>query len=509
MENATLSGPPRLIPARAGKTARSGARGRRRRAHPRACGENNGACMAAQSCQGSSPRVRGKPSPPRGVRPVRGLIPARAGKTICGLHRGRASGAHPRACGENVGGRPRVLRLQGSSPRVRGKRALGDAGRVPCLAHPRACGENSRRRARRARGRGSSPRVRGKLRFGSPRTRRPGLIPARAGKTIRGVRQDHHRPAHPRACGENQQRKPFYTRWWGSSPRVRGKLTDWSEGRPCRGLIPARAGKTGSCSASWPRRWAHPRACGENHLVESMRSGNPGSSPRVRGKLGGGRRHRHRRRLIPARAGKTRPRRGGLSGAWAHPRACGENRPFRPSAASLAGSSPRVRGKRRGPCARLPDRRLIPARAGKTGMTLMTRIASAAHPRACGENIVSPVCLRSWNGSSPRVRGKQRRRQPPRGRRGLIPARAGKTPKAVAAHVDMRAHPRACGENPESRGGPCGHEGSSPRVRGKRQSCPPHSYAAGLIPARAGKTATRTPDPGPMGAHPRACGENA
>ena len=345
MENATLSGPPRLIPARAGKTARSGARGRRRRAHPRACGENNGACMAAQSCQGSSPRVRGKPSPPRGVRPVRGLIPARAGKTICGLHRGRASGAHPRACGENVGGRPRVLRLQGSSPRVRGKRALGDAGRVPCLAHPRACGENSRRRARRARGRGSSPRVRGKLRFGSPRTRRPGLIPARAGKTIRGVRQDHHRPAHPRACGENQQRKPFYTRWWGSSPRVRGKLTDWSEGRPCRGLIPARAGKTGSCSASWPRRWAHPRACGENHLVESMRSGNPGSSPRVRGKLGGGRRHRHRRRLIPARAGKTRRPGRRVGEARAHPRACGENRPADASNGRVQGSSPRVRGK--------------------------------------------------------------------------------------------------------------------------------------------------------------------
>ena len=51
-------------------------------------------------------------------------------------------------------------------------------------------------------------------------------------------------------------------------------------------------------------------------------------------------------------------------------------------------------------------------------------------------------------GSSPLTRGKLVKSGHEGGRDGLIPAHAGKTPKPIDAHVDMRAHPRSRGENP-------------------------------------------------------------
>ena len=72
---------------------------------------------------GSSPRVRGK----RGGAPRRarkaGLIPARAGKTVLPSDVPDYSRAHPRACGENRPADASNGRVQGSSPRVRGKLA--------------------------------------------------------------------------------------------------------------------------------------------------------------------------------------------------------------------------------------------------------------------------------------------------------------------------------------------------------------------------------------------------
>ena len=70
--------------------------------------------------------------------------------------------------------------------------------------------------------------------------------------------------------------------------------------------------------------------------------------------------------FIPARAGKTTRPRSAQPGCSAHPRAGGENPSSVPSSWYSFGSSPRGRGKLRGPRPRDPDRGLIPARAGKT-----------------------------------------------------------------------------------------------------------------------------------------------
>ena len=294
----------RLISARAGKTSGAAPRNHRGTAHPGVCGENSTIVGMASAKPGSSPRVRRKR--PGGVVGVQhpGLIPACAGKTG---RRGRASphsGDHPRACGENPARTPPPRSWSGSSPRVRGK------------LHQDPGGAQS-----------------------------GGLIPARAGKTVRvlavrGAAEAHPRAcgenvdprrvdpalaAHPRACGENEAQIQDSLVEFGSSPRVRGKPAARLGVDGLLGLIPARAGKTMVCPPCWRRTAAHPRACGENDATQEVPRVHSGSSPRVRGKREGLGHLAPPRRLIPARAGKTNPPASRGRSSAAHPRACGEN----------------------------------------------------------------------------------------------------------------------------------------------------------------------------------------
>ena len=172
-------------------------------AHPRACGENNCGLAKPAPRRGSSPRMRGKLRSARAANKARGLIPAHAGKTRePGKARSQAR-AHPRACGENEGTWEGKISGEGSSPRMRGKPPPFDceppaprlipahAGktRAACLrrrprrAHPRACGENRGDWQAGDAREGSSPRMRGKQPVVSWWNRSAGLIPAHAGKT--------------------------------------------------------------------------------------------------------------------------------------------------------------------------------------------------------------------------------------------------------------------------------------------------------------------------------------
>ena len=239
---------------------------------------------------------------------------------------------------------------------------------------------------------------------------------------------------------------------------------------------------------------AHPRACGEN--VEEHAAGvlDRGSSPRVRGKYPGHCVLLCAGRLIPARAGKTRPRTA--CGTWprAHPRACGEN-PARLAACGITGgSSPRVRGK---PCYVISvtvPARLIPACAGKTSSKSNRVPPASAHPRVCGENRAAACWRCQPSGSSPRVRGKLSNMGSFQGCSGLIPACAGKTSVCLRWNWVGRAHPRVCGENVADKSKTGKVDGSSPRVRGKPKI---HSWASvddRLIPACAGKTLVNSPN---------------
>ena len=253
-------------------------------------------------------------------------------------------------------------------------------------------------------------------------------------------------------------------------------------------LIPARAGKTlGRSRRSFPRR-AHPRAGGENGRVDPQGRAVVGSSPRGRGKQDRDMRDLGARRLIPARAGKTRGVPGGCQRGRAHPRAGGENPGGHSRQSRRIGSSPRGRGKRRACTRRKSWQRLIPARAGKTMELSAMMPMRSAHPRAGGENIAVIDAAVALIGSSPRGRGKP-----------------SSSPSKNSAN---QAHPRAGGENDGVVEVSPGSAGSSPRGRGKPWSQPKTPASLRLIPARAGKTSAYYASLPLLKAHPRAGGEN-
>ena len=172
---------------------------------------------------------------------------------------------------------------------------------------------------------GSSPRGQGKPNLFCDRVECCRLIPARAGKTHACLSGPRYIGAHPRAGGENQTPVVCLLQDIGSSPRGRGKLEPRAGATPSAGLIPARAGKTLPVVKWSFSTWAHPRAGGENSRINRPASAARGSSPRGRGKLREARVPLGGRGLIPARAGKTgRFRREG-GHTRAHPRAGGEN----------------------------------------------------------------------------------------------------------------------------------------------------------------------------------------
>ena len=193
----------------------------------------------------------------------------------------------------------------------------------------------------------------------------------------------------------------------------------------------------------------------------------------------------------------------------AHPRVCGENPDPDGRYPRYQGSSPRVRGKpvRGRGSARCP--RLIPACAGKTPTPRPAKRPTRAHPRVCGENSGIHGEVIGDHGSSPRVRGKLANDPNAPADWGLIPACAGKTATKQSPSNSERAHPRVCGENRHIRARRPVGWGSSPRVRGKQTLTRAQMDETRLIPACAGKTRLMVSSwIGPQ-AHPRVCGENS
>ena len=121
----------RLIPARAGKTGWPSARPGASPAHPRAGGENVRPAARGVAYDGSSPRGRGKPLGLLVQADHDRLIPARAGKTRRSGCPQLLRAAHPRTGGENTAAAALTFGTTGSSPRGRGKREASGARR--CL----------------------------------------------------------------------------------------------------------------------------------------------------------------------------------------------------------------------------------------------------------------------------------------------------------------------------------------------------------------------------------------
>ena len=213
-----------------------------KRAHPRSRGEHGTHKLFAQCGEGSSPLARGTLSVLRLRATLRGLIPARAGNTVCGLCRPRGCRAHPRSRGEHSFFTIGIIALGGSSPLARGTQ-LSCCCRIPML----------------------------------------GLIPARAGNTpLRGSGSSSSR-AHPRSRGEHGKTGGQEPAGQGSSPLARGTHEEFCVAGARFGLIPARAGNTAGYRLQSRHERAHPRSRGEHLACGSARRVGGGSSPLARG----------------------------------------------------------------------------------------------------------------------------------------------------------------------------------------------------------------------------------
>ena len=126
--------------------------------------------------------------------------------------------------------------------------------------------------------------MRGKRRIVDTRHNRLRIIPAHAGQTKSKRVRAFSMPDHPRACGANSCDAASGRIVTGSSPRMRGKHGHLVRRNDRDRIIPAHAGQTDLSSRIGGRDQDHPRACGANYRISVAVLYRHGSSPRMRGK---------------------------------------------------------------------------------------------------------------------------------------------------------------------------------------------------------------------------------
>ena len=249
---------------------------------------------------------------------------------------------------------------------------------------------------------------------------------------------------------------------------MRGTHRSSDSAQPLRGIIPAYAGNTSRQDTDIQCGWDHPRVCGEHTSGVKTKLSDPGSSPRMRGTLLNLRVDSRNGGIIPAYAGNTD--RHELSGAFRgdHPRVCGEHLTGNPYLLMVQGSSPRMRGTLFFWTVWSSDSGIIPAYAGNTDIMPLRGIDVRDHPRVCGEHPFLSGRIVRIGGSSPRMRGTLGDCLVLVIGCGIIPAYAGNTSAARSHRIRSRDHPRVCGEHKRSTSMKTVPSGSSPRMRGTR-----------------------------------------
>ena len=332
---------------------------------------------------------------------------------------------------------------------------------------------------------------------------------------------------HPRSRGVYRRRRAKPRQGRGSSPLARG-LRSWkwscsirtgdhprSRGvygagsgpvRSGRGIIPARAGFTRSPAPTRSARPDHPRSRGVYSRLREQIPLVAGSSPLARGLPFVMPSCLAAVRIIPARAGFTLAAENVVSVRGDHPRSRGVYANTTRDGVPIGGSSPLARGLLLPVQVTRGRRRIIPARAGFTPPASARPLPDADHPRSRGVYASGARTTARSAGSSPLARGLPRRANHRGPRRRIIPARAGFTGAKTKLAGLGQDHPRSRGVYHSATGLMSLSDGSSPLARGLRSRGRWAPRPARIIPARAGFTAAGGGGADGQADHPRSRG---
>ena len=353
-----------IIPARAGFTPRRPQDRGRRQDHPRSRGVYGRDGDPGAVLGGSSPLARGLPASACRLPTRFRIIPARAGFTSA------AGGLAPRPAD-----------------------------------HPRSRGVYTSPGHWHGYWRGSSPLARGLLDRRKRRSHAFGIIPARAGFTIWMETTMTTIADHPRSRGVYRVRGCARAREWGSSPLARGLPLVAAAAEDLDGIIPARAGFTGPPSGASAAPPDHPRSRGVYRPLPAGRDRGSGSSPLARGLPAELEEEGYRARIIPARAGFTELDTRLAVLLPDHPRSRGVYLMSWRRLTVRTGSSPLARGLPGEDIRAILGRRIIPARAGFTRPLYASPLVCADHPRSRGVYQADKIFTAKDDGSSPLARG--------------------------------------------------------------------------------------------------------
>ena len=294
-----------ITPAYAGKSIWPGCYWYQPGDHPRVCGEESQKKLLSAPVSGSPPRMRGRAAAFSVPELVTGITPAYAGKSRCRLAKAQGYGDHPRVCGEELGSYKPQYGVWGSPPRMRGRvvRLLsvlcwiritpayaGKRKAKPTMSlskkdHPRVCGEEPHLHSGCGYPPGSPPRMRGRAPLASCRCWGLRITPAYAGKSQNASNVEKLIGDHPRVCGEEPLNFSVRLGQEGSPPRMRGRGVGKLVVGGNYGITPAYAGKRTRKTAPWTISRDHPRVCGEESFGCSCCVPSMGSPPRMRGRV--------------------------------------------------------------------------------------------------------------------------------------------------------------------------------------------------------------------------------
>ena len=158
----------------------------------------------------------------------------------------------------------------------------------------------------------------------------------------------------------------------------------------------------------------------------------------------------------------------------------------------MQGSPPHVRGKVIVDLVLTERHRITPAYAGKSRTAPIPACWAPDHPRVCGEKRPASVSFRSFSGSPPHMRGKDKDFFSSMKWYRITPAHAGKSLITAGSHTLEGDHPRTCGEKNQKDPKKLKTRGSPPHMRGKDVLCFCQCAGHGITPAHAGKRLKRS-----------------